>query len=124
MQRQGRPVFLNLLQIRMPPPAVLSILHRASGMALVLVLPPLLWLFDLSLSGEAGFERTRELLQGGGAKLLLFLLAWGVIHHLFSGIRFLLIDFDIGVDRATARKSAWAVTGSAFVAALLTGVML
>jgi succinate dehydrogenase / fumarate reductase, cytochrome b subunit len=124
MLRQGRPVFLNLLQIRMPPPAVLSILHRASGMALVLVLPFLLWLFDISLAGEAGFERARVVLHGGFAKLLLFLLAWGVIHHLFSGIRFLLIDFDIGVDRAAARKSAWAVTGSALGAALLVGVML
>jgi len=115
---------LNLFQIRMPPPAVLSILHRASGLALVLILPFLLWLFDLSLDGEAGFERARVLLHGGAAKLLLFLLAWGVIHHLFSGIRFLLIDFDIGVDRKAARKSAWAVTGSAFGAALLVGAML
>lgn len=124
MLRQGRPVFLNLLQIRMPPPAVLSILHRASGMALVLVLPVLLWLFDLSLSGEAGFERSRALLHGGFAKLLLFLLAWGVIHHLFSGIRFLLIDFDIGVERAAARQSAWLTMIAAFAAALLVGVML
>jgi succinate dehydrogenase / fumarate reductase, cytochrome b subunit len=124
MLRQGRPVFLNLFQIRMPPPAVLSILHRASGMALVLVLPLLLWLFDLSLSGEAGFARVREWLHGGFARLLLFLFAWGVIHHLLSGIRFLLIDFDIGVNRAAARKGAWMVMGSAFASALLVGVML
>ena len=36
------PKYLNLLQIRMPVPAVVSIMHRVSGAALFLVLPLLL----------------------------------------------------------------------------------
>ena len=34
-----RPKYLNLLQIRMPLPAIVSIMHRASGAVLFLALP-------------------------------------------------------------------------------------
>ena len=38
-----RPKYLNLLQIRMPLPAIVSIMHRVSGAALFLALPLMLW---------------------------------------------------------------------------------
>ena len=44
-----RPKYLNLLQIRLPLPGLVSILHRVSGAALFLLLPFLLMLFELSL---------------------------------------------------------------------------
>ncbi len=119
-----RPVYLNLVQIRLPVPGLMSIGHRISGVALILALPYLANLLHLSLSGAEGFAAAAAALDGGFARLLLFLLCWGLMHHLFAGIRYLFLDVDMGVEKATARTTAWAVLLAAPVAALLLGVLL
>ncbi len=119
-----RPVFLNLFQIRLPIQALLSIAHRASGLLLVLVLPLALYWMDLSLRDPEGFARVRAALDAWPVKVLLFLLIWGALHHLFSGIRYILIDFDQGVGLAASRSSAWAALIAAWVAALIAGAFL
>jgi len=124
MPNKRRPVFLNLLQFRFPIPAIMSIVHRASGAVMVLAVPLFLYLLEISLSGEAGFVRAAEILDCGVVRFLLFFFIWGVIHHLLAGIRYLLIDFDIGVDRETGTRSAWGVLVAAPILTLLLGAML
>lgn len=121
---ESRPVFLNLLQIRLPIQALLSVAHRASGLALVLLLPLTLYLMDRSLADPDGFRAVQGLLDGWPAKVLLLLIIWGALHHLFSGIRYILIDFDYGVELGASRNSAWVVMISALAAALIAGVFL
>jgi len=116
-----RPVFLNLLHIRLPVAGVMSILHRASGLLLFLTIPLLLYTLSLSLRSEQGYAEAAALLQGGLVRLLLVIVSWALCHHLLAGIRFLLIDLDIGVERAAMRRSAWLVNISA---PLLTALML
>ncbi len=108
-QSNNRPVFLNLFQIRFPVTAILSILHRVTGVLMVLTLPVLFYLFSLSLSGEAGWEATLSILNDPLSKIVLALFLWGLIHHLFAGVRFLFIDIEIGVEKTTARVTAWFV---------------
>jgi len=124
MPSKRRPVFLNLLQFRFPIPAIMSIVHRGSGAVMVLSIPLFVYLLDLSLSGEAGFAEVAGLLQSGPVRLVLFFYLWGVIHHLLAGVRYLLLDFDIGVDREAGTRSAWAVLVAAPVLTVLLGVML
>ncbi|NNG12249.1 MAG: succinate dehydrogenase, cytochrome b556 subunit [Halobacteria archaeon] len=107
--QQPAPVFLNLFRIRFPVAAVTSIAHRISGVLLFLFFPLLAWLLDLSLQGPEGYTQALELLQPLWVRLGLALIAWSLLHHLLSGIRFLLIDIDVGVSLRTARRSAWAV---------------
>jgi len=99
----------DLMRYRLPVPGVLSILHRISGALMFLLLPWMLWLLDLSLSSALGFQRLREVADGWVARVALALLAWALLHHLAAGIRYLLLDMDLGVDRAPARRSAWIV---------------
>ena len=120
----NRPVFLNLIQFRFPVAAIMSVGHRASGVLMVLSIPVLLYLLELSLQGPQGFAEIRELLQGGVAQLILFLMLWALLHHLLAGIRYLLIDFDIGVGKESARHSALAVMVVAPVLALAIGSLL
>ncbi len=107
--QRSAPVFLNLFRIRFPVAAITSIAHRISGVLLFLFFPLLVWLLDLSLQGPDGFARALDLLQPVWVRLGLALIAWSLLHHLLSGIRFLLIDIDIGVSLGAARRSAWAV---------------
>ncbi len=119
MMSPRRPVFLDLARIRFPATAVASILHRISGLALVAAIPGALWLLQLSVSGAEGFSRARELL----AAPWVLLWVWAAAHHLLAGIRVLLIDVEIGVDRTSARRSARAAIAGGVLLAVLLAVL-
>ena len=124
-QAKPRPVFLNLTQIRLPVAGVMSIIHRVTGVVMVLSVPLLIYLLDLSLSGAEGFDCATTLFASLPAKLMLFLFLWGLMHHLLAGIRYLLIDIEIGVEKPLFRQTAWAVIAAAPLLALtLTGGLL
>ncbi len=114
-----RPVHLNLFKIRLPVAGVMSIMHRVSGLFMALAMPGVLYIFDLSLDGYKSFDIARELLHTLPLKIGLFLLLWALAHHFLAGIRYLLIDVDIGVEKPLYRYSAWAVILLAPVVALL-----
>ena len=118
--RNGRPVYLNLLQIRLPVPGFMSILHRLSGAVLSLAIPFAIYLVDLSLRGPEGYARAYQLLDGWLARLVLLGLLWALLHHLLAGLRYLLLDVDVGIDKPAYRQSAWAV----IIAAPLLAVVL
>ena len=52
-------------------------------------------------------------------RLASVVIVWSLIHHLFAGLRFLLIDLGLGVERSAARRSAWAVNGLALLLVLI-----
>jgi len=118
-QLDKRPVFLNLLVIHFPVTAVLSILHRVTGVLMVLSLPVLFYLFGLSLSSEQGWNTTLTILTHPFSKLLITVFLWGLIHHLFAGIRYLFLDIEVGVEKRAARASAWTVNFAAVIVALI-----
>lgn len=121
---QDRPVFLNLLRIRQPVTAVVSILHRITGVLLVLALPGLIYLLQTSLSGPEGFAQVATMLDSQIARLFGVLMSWALAHHLFAGIRFLVLDFDVGLNKSTARKTAWFVhLSAAMVAVIAAGAL-
>lgn len=119
-----RPVYLNLLQIRLPIGGLVSIIHRITGVFLVISLPVALYLLDLSLDNHANFQKAQDLLFSAPGKIILTLLAAIFLQHLFSGIRHLFIDIDIGVGKHTARKSAWATLLLTIIVIITGGLML
>jgi succinate dehydrogenase / fumarate reductase cytochrome b subunit len=118
--KQNRPVFMDLRQIRLPITGWVSILHRISGIALVLSIPFGVYLFSLSVSGPEGFAAAAAVLDSGLVRLLLLVIGWSFLHHLFAGVRFLMLDLQLGIDRPAARKSAW-IAITAAVALLVIG---
>ena len=126
---RARPQFrnLSLAQItsyRLPAAGVVSILHRVSGILLFLMLPVLLWLFDISLRSEGTFERLRAVAGNFFVKLVLLAVAWAILHHLVAGIRYLALDLHVGIDKEPARKSALAVFAVSVPLALLAAIWL
>ena len=101
LQKQ-RPVYLNLLQIRFPVPAVLSILHRISGAILVLAFPVLIYLFGQSLHSEGAFNEVHQLLTSGVGRIAVLFLLWSISHHFFAGIRYFMIDLEWIITRQAA----------------------
>ena len=95
--------------MRLPPGAWASIVHRVTGVLLVLALPFVLYILALSLQSAAGFSQARSVLQRGTTQVIVTVLIWMFAQHFFSGLRHLLLDIDIGIDANTARRSAYAV---------------
>lgn len=122
LQARTRPAFFNLYLIRQPVTAVVSIGHRVSGVVLALVVPILVYLLQLSLSGPQGYARVGAFFDRVWIRGLTVFLIWAFAHHLLAGVRHLLFDLHVGtVDRVsgppgaslgTSRASAWIVLGA------------
>ena len=105
-----RPKHLALNEIRLPLAGFASILHRVSGAGLFLMLPLLIWLLQLSLgSTQANAEMFAAVTGNWVVKLILLGLVWAFLHHFCMGIRILLIDIHVGVEKEQARSSAMTV---------------
>jgi succinate dehydrogenase / fumarate reductase cytochrome b subunit len=122
--QKKRPVYLNLLQIRQPIGAVVSILHRITGAVMVLLIPCALYALQASLESPIRFEQVRASLAGGVGRIGLLLGLWILIQHLYTGIRHLFMDVDVGVERSVARRSAWLTLFASVITVALLGVFL
>ena len=105
--RKPRPVFRNIhvtqiLRYRLPLAGQLSILHRISGALLFLAIPTILLpLFDRSLTSEVSFQSFHDLAARPIVKIVLLVLIWAYLHHFAAGIRYLLLDRHIGIEKKT-----------------------
>ncbi len=119
-----RPKHLNLFEIKLPLPGWMSILHRISGAGLFLMLPLLIWLLGLSLRSPESFETFNATVNHPIVKLILLGLLWAYLHHFCMGIRILLIDIHVGVEKARARASALAVLVVSLALTVILGAKL
>lgn len=119
-----RPKYLNLVEIKQPLPAVVSILHRISGAGLFLMLPALIYLLGLSLGSPETFETFKAIAGHPLVKLVLIGLLWAYLHHFCMGIRVLLLDVHVGVEKPQARASAKVVLAVSLILTAILGVKL
>ena len=121
-----RPVYLNLIKIRLPVTGMVSIAHRVSGFLLFLSIPFSIYLLDLSVTSSQGYEQSVQLLQHPVIQILLLFLVCALLHHLLAGVRYLLLDFDIAIDKAASKMTAWTVIAAevCIMAVYVWGVIL
>jgi succinate dehydrogenase / fumarate reductase cytochrome b subunit len=119
-----RPKYLDLTRIKLPVPALVSILHRISGFGLFLFLPLLLWLLQSSLASPDSYVRYRAAIAHPLMKLVLIGLIWAFLHHLIAGLRFLLLDIHVGTELAVARNSSRVVLALSIMLTLGLGVLV
>jgi succinate dehydrogenase / fumarate reductase cytochrome b subunit len=119
-----RPKYLNLFEIKLPLPGWVSILHRVSGAGLFLMLPLLIWLLGLSLGSPESVETFRAIVAHPLVKLILLGLLWAYLHHFCMGIRVLLLDVHVGIEKAQAFASSVAVLVVSLALTALLGVKL
>jgi succinate dehydrogenase / fumarate reductase, cytochrome b subunit len=128
--KKGRPEFRNVgigditSKYRMPPSAIVSILHRVSGAGLFLFLPFLLYLFQESLLSEISFEHFRGIASHPFAKIILLGLSWAYLHHFVAGVRHLFMDNHLALGKDAAQKTARWVLIISLVLTALVGLKL
>ncbi|AVP57463.1 succinate dehydrogenase, cytochrome b556 subunit [Pulveribacter suum] len=107
-------IFHDVRTYRMPLAALVSILHRISGMIMFILLPFVIWMFDTSVSSEISFGRfTSAFAAGVGfvpgwlVKLVALALIWAYLHHLIAGLRHVWMDVShSAVNKDFGRQSA------------------
>lgn len=127
-----RPQYRNIhvsqiVAYRLPPAGIVSILHRVSGVVMFLLLPFVIWLFDVSVSSEVSYERFRAafvvgigFLPGWFLKLVVLGLIWAYLHHLIAGVRHLWMDATHAVTKEFGHLSA---IGTLVLSVLITLVL-
>lgn len=104
--------------------AVLSIAHRITGVAMCLAIPFVIYLLGLSLRDAQGYAQALAILDSPPVRFLAVILSWALSHHFLAGIRFLLIDMEIGVERDAARRSARLVNVAGLIVPVLLALVL
>lgn len=94
-------VFTDLPSYRLPAAGIVSILHRISGFIMFLLLPFIIWMFDVSVSSEISFARFTSafgrgigFVPGWFIKLVALALIWAFLHHFVSGLRHIWMDIS------------------------------
>lgn len=120
-----RPKFLNLFKIRQPLPAVISILHRLTGVLLFFPgIPLLLCTLQLMLGTQDDYQMLQSFLLNPVTKSGLLLFLWFFLHHLLAGIRHLAPDLHYGITLSQARASSKLVLVAGIVLTSIAGLFL
>ena len=120
----NRPSNLNLLTIKWPLPAYTSILHRVSGVVIFLGLGGLLYMLQLSLASEQGFEEAQSLMSGALVKFAVWAMLSALLYHLIAGVKHLLMDLGVGETLEGGRTGAMATLVCGTVAIIAAGVWI
>ena len=124
MIARQRPKYLDLFRIRLPLPALVSILHRISGTALFVFAGALLYLLQESLRSPESHAHFVALTGHCLVKLFLIGMLWSFLHHFFAGLRFLLLDIHVASDLGATRAMSLAVLVASLLLTAILGVRL
>lgn len=124
MQRK-RPKHLNLIEIKQPLPAVVSILHRISGVLLFFPgIPVLLCGLQMALVSPQSYAELQSFLASPLIKGASMLALWFLLHHFCAGIRHLMLDLHYGIALEQARMSSKLVLVAGAILTLLIGAAI
>lgn len=131
----GRPLSPHLTIWRWGPHMTVSILHRATGVAMALGgLAIFVWWLAAAASGPAGYERfsywiyratdgaTLPTIVNILARIVAFGLTWAFFQHMATGIRHFVLDVGAGYELKTNKRGALATMIASTVLTLLIWV--
>ena len=105
--------FADLPSYRWPLAALVSGMHRISGLLIFILLPFIVWMFDTSVTSEISFARVTSIFSEGAGflpgwfiKLVTLGLIWAYLHHFIAGIRHVYFDISHQTTKARGRHTA------------------
>ncbi|TXR53435.1 succinate dehydrogenase, cytochrome b556 subunit [Reinekea thalattae] len=120
--KKNRPVNLDITTIRLPVPAIASIIHRITGVGLFVALAFLMWALNLSLSSQQGFDTVSQVMLHPFAKFICWAVLSLIAYHLIAGIKHLLMDMGFFETKETGPIASIVVLVVSVICILLLGV--
>jgi succinate dehydrogenase / fumarate reductase, cytochrome b subunit len=118
---RARPLSPHLSVYRWRYTMALSILHRLTGLLLSASLLLLVYWLAALAAGAARYAQVLQQLQHPLVKLLFAGVIASFVFHFLNGIRHLCFDAGVGLERAQAQRSAWALL---ILAGVITAALL
>ena len=112
MRSADRPLSPHLQIYRWQLTSVLSVLHRATGVALSAGTILLVWWLVAAASGPEAYEGVQDFLGSWIGLLLLFGWTVSLFYHLCNGIRHLVWDAGHALDLESTYVGGWIVVGA------------
>jgi succinate dehydrogenase / fumarate reductase, cytochrome b subunit len=112
MRSADRPLSPHLQIYRWQLTSVLSILHRAAGIALSAGTILLVWWLVAAASGPEAYDGVEDFLGSWLGLLLLFCWTVSLFYHLCNGIRHLVWDTGHALDLKSVYTGGWVVVGA------------
>lgn len=116
MANRPRPLSPHLQVYRLPfTGAVLSITHRATGVALSLGLVLMVWWLVALATGPAAYAAVEGFIGSWIGIVFLLGWSWALFFHLGNGIRHLVWDAGHAFDLASVDRGGWIVLVASIV---------
>jgi succinate dehydrogenase / fumarate reductase, cytochrome b subunit len=122
MPSPERPLSPHLQVYRWQLTSVLSILHRASGVALSVGTLLLVYWLIAAAAGPESFATAQGFIGSILGRVLLLGWSWALFYHLCNGIRHLFWDAGRGFELKTVYASGWTVVGASVVLTLVAWI--
>lgn len=121
---QNRPVNMDLTSLKFPTTAIVSILHRLSGIGIFILLPLALYLLSMSLHSHSSYDYLQSMLALHTTKFGLWVFLSSLAYHVIAGVRHIILDMGFGEGIQSAKFSAMIVLITAIIAIIILGVWI
>lgn len=112
-----RPIFLDVLSIKLPVTAICSILHRISGIVMILTMPIIVGFAMLLFHDQNSFDSWLPVASSWWMKVIWIGLAWAWSYHIIAGVKHMFHDFTGCHELSKVRLSSWlSLMAFAFIA--------
>ncbi|CAN7505835.1 succinate dehydrogenase, cytochrome b556 subunit [Aminobacter sp. LjRoot7] len=120
---RARPLSPHLTIYRPPVTMTTSILHRITGCALYFGTLLVAWWLIAAATSEHYFEFVSWVFGSWIGQLVLLGYTWALMLHMLGGIRHLVWDTGVALEKQTASKFAWATLVASVVLTALIWVV-
>lgn len=124
VNRGNRPLSPHMTVYRLPLTAKLSILHRITGVGMVLAAVLIVWWFVAAVYSPGYFATADWLLTSWLGTLVMVGSLWALWYHFCNGIRHLVWDAGYAFNLATTERNNWIVLGASVVLTVLTLIIV
>ena len=113
---------MNLIRYHFPIQAIVSILHRISGVILFIFIPLVLWAFSISLHSEQSFTKLMHVFDYFWVEFVIWVFMSMLAWHMCSGIKHLLMDLGYFETKISSKIASYVTIIIAIALISLLGV--
>lgn len=122
-QKSKRPLSPHLQVYKLPLTALLSISHRATGIALTIGTFLVTAFFFAAASSQGAYEAVLNFAETIYGQAILFAWSLALFYHMSNGVRHMIWDTGAFLDKKTAMKTNFFVIASTIILTAGTWVL-
>lgn len=115
---------MSIKSYNFPVTAISSILHRISGIVLLIAMPLVVVGMNYSLAGPNGYESTINLLTASWCSIFFWMFLSAITYHVYAGVRHMIMDMGFGESLKAAKATSMFVIILGVISAVLWGWFL